>query len=144
MLESLEKTYPEELLEQWPDGRIKLFLTQRLLRFRRDHQALFQHGKYLPLRVSGTFADCCIAFARKHEGAWVAVLAPRLSSRVGFPPVGEKWQDTAVELPASLSREGAKELFTGRALPADDGGLKLPDAMAILPFAVYTNQGAAI
>jgi (1->4)-alpha-D-glucan 1-alpha-D-glucosylmutase len=144
MLESLEKASPEELLEQWPDGRIKLFLTQRLLRFRRDHQALFQHGKYLPLTLSGPFADYCIAFAREHEGQWIAVLAPRLSSRIGFPPTGDKWQETAVELPASLTREGVRELFTGRQLFAANSFVKLSDAMEKLPFAVFTNQGAAI
>jgi (1->4)-alpha-D-glucan 1-alpha-D-glucosylmutase len=139
MLDSLEAASPEELLQQWPDGRIKLFVTQRLLRFRRDHQALFKHGKYLPLMVNGALSDCCVAFAREHEGKWIAVLAPRLSSRVGFPPVGETWKDTAVELPPTLSREGAKELFTGPDLRVDNGALKLSDAMAILPFAAYTN-----
>jgi (1->4)-alpha-D-glucan 1-alpha-D-glucosylmutase len=143
MLDALEAASPDELLRQWPDGRIKLFLTQRLLRFRRDHQALFQHGKYLPLVVSGSLADCCVAFAREHEGTWIAVLAPRLSSRVGFPPIGENWKDTAVELPGSFSREDARELFSGRELSADNNVVKLSDAMAILPFAVYTNSSAA-
>ncbi|HSV62029.1 MAG TPA: malto-oligosyltrehalose synthase, partial [Chthoniobacterales bacterium] len=54
MLDSLTGTAPEELLQSWPDGRIKLFLTQRLLRLRRDHAALFQQGKYMPLTASGT------------------------------------------------------------------------------------------
>jgi (1->4)-alpha-D-glucan 1-alpha-D-glucosylmutase len=139
MLESLEKTSPEELVQQWPDGRIKLFLTQRLLRFRREHSALFQQGNYLPLSTSGTFSDCCVAFAREREGQWIAILAPRLSSRIGFPAIGEKWQDTAVELPSSLSREGARELFTGRELRAEEGGLKLAEAMATLPFVAFTN-----
>ena len=142
-LDSLATASSDELLRQWPDGRIKLFLTQRLLRFRRDHQALFKQGKYLPLVVNGALADCCIAFAREHEGKWIAVLAPRLSSRVGFPPIGENWKDTAVELPGSFSREGARELFTGRDLSADHNVVKLSDAMAILPFAVYTNSSAA-
>ena len=142
LLDSLTGATPEELLQNWPDGRIKLFLTQRLLRFRRDHPALFQQGKYLPLTASGTFADCCVAFVREHEGEWIAVVVPRLSSRVGFPPIGDKWKDTVVELPESLSRDGARELFTGRDLQTDNGALKLSEAMAILPFAVYTNQGA--
>ncbi len=144
LLAALEKSSPEELLEQWPDGRIKLFLTRGLLHFRRAHPALFEQGKYLPLTVSGTFADNCIAFAREHEGQWMAVLAPRLSSRVGFPPTREKWQDTAVELPAALSREGVRELFTGREFRVGDNFVKLSDAMVNLPFAVLTNQGAAI
>ncbi|HEX8491129.1 MAG TPA: hypothetical protein VF626_08930, partial [Chthoniobacterales bacterium] len=147
MLASLETASPEDLLQQWPDGRIKLFLTQRLLRVRREHQALFKQGEYLPLTVNGTFADCCVAFAREHEGKWIVVLAPRLSSRIGFPPVGEHWQDTTVELPAAFSREGAQELFTHRQLQPADPSVKLSDAMANFPFAVYTNQelqGAAI
>jgi (1->4)-alpha-D-glucan 1-alpha-D-glucosylmutase len=143
MLDSLNTASPEELLQNWSDGRIKLFLTQRLLRFRRDHAALFRQGTYLPLTVSGAFADCCVAFLREYEGEWIAVVVPRLSSRVGFPPVGDKWKDTMVELPESLSREGARELFTARDLPADNGALKLSEAMAILPFAAYANQGTA-
>ena len=111
MLDSLTGATPEELLQNWPDGRIKLFLTQRLLRFRRDHAALFQQGKYLPLNVSGTFADCCVAFVREHEGEWIAVVVPRLSSRVGFPPIGEKWKDTMVALPDALSRDGVRIVY---------------------------------
>ena len=144
LLDSLSGTTSEELLQSWPDGRIKLFLTQRLLRFRRDHPALFQHGKYVPLTASGSFAECCVAFAREHKGEWIAVVVPRLSSRVGFPPVGDKWKDTVVDLPEPLSPDGARELFTARDLLADNGALKLSEAMAILPFAVYANQGAAI
>jgi (1->4)-alpha-D-glucan 1-alpha-D-glucosylmutase len=138
MLASLTGATPEELLEHWPDGRIKLFLTQRLLHYRRDHVVLFNQGKYLPLGVSGTFADCCVAFVREHEGQWIAVAVPRLSSRVGFPPVGDRWKDTMIDLPQSLRREGAKEVFTGRDLRADNAGIRVSEAMAFLPFAVYS------
>ena len=138
MLRSLETVSPDELLRKWPDGRIKLLLTQRLLRFRREHPLLFQHGTYSPLTVTGVFGESCVAFTREHEGKWIAVFVPRLSSRVGFPPIGEKWQDTAIELPASLPREGARELFTGREL-CFEGALKLSDAMAVLPFAAFSN-----
>jgi (1->4)-alpha-D-glucan 1-alpha-D-glucosylmutase len=144
MLDSLSGVPPEELLKNWPDGRIKLFLTQRLLCFRREHAALFQQGDYLPLQVSGSFAECCIAFMRKHEGEWIAVVLPRLSSRVGFPPIGEKWKDTIVALPESLSRGGAKEIFTDRELRSQDGTIHLSEAMSILPFLVYANQGGAV
>jgi (1->4)-alpha-D-glucan 1-alpha-D-glucosylmutase len=143
MLDSLSGVSPEELLQNWPDGRIKLFLTQRLLLFRREHAALFQQGNYLPLKVSGTFAECCVAFMREHEGEWIAVVVPRLSSRVGFPPIGEKWKDTMVALPESFRREGSKEIFTGRDLLGDDARIKISEAMSSLPFAVYTNQGSA-
>jgi (1->4)-alpha-D-glucan 1-alpha-D-glucosylmutase len=141
MLRSLETATPGELLQQWPDGRIKLFLTQRLLRFRREHPQLFQCGAYLPLGVTGAFAESCVAFAREHEGKWIAIVAPRLSSRVGFPPIGESWQDTVVDLPRSLSREGAAELFTGRDLQIRENSLRLSEALAVFPFAVLCSGG---
>jgi (1->4)-alpha-D-glucan 1-alpha-D-glucosylmutase len=136
LLASLETGTPEDLIEHWGDGRIKLLLTQGLLRFRREHPMLFQQGSYVPLTVRGEFADCCVAFAREDEGKWIAVLAPRLSSRVAFPPIGERWKDTAVELP-DLSIEGATEIFSRRKLR--DRNTLLSEAMNVLPFAVYTN-----
>lgn len=139
MLASLKKASPEELLQNWPDGRIKLFLTQRLLRFRREQSDLFLRGSYVALKTSGMHAESCLAFAREHEGRWMVVLAPRLSSRVGFPPLGERWQDTVVELPEAASQGGARDLFTGRELRMDGAALKLSEAMAVLPFAVYTS-----
>jgi (1->4)-alpha-D-glucan 1-alpha-D-glucosylmutase len=137
MLDSLGGATPEDLFEHWPDGRIKLFVTQRLLRFRRGNAALFAAGNYSPLTVSGPFADSCVAFVREHEGKWIAVIVPRLSSRVGFPPIGEKWKETAVKLPDSISLEGATEIFSGRKLQGP--GLPLVQAMSALPFAAYTN-----
>lgn len=137
MLKALEKASPAEMLEQWPDGRIKLFLTRRLLRFRRENATLFREGKYLPLTVTGEFADCCVAFAREREGKHVVVLLPRLSSRIGFPPIGEKWKDTTVELPAEFSRQWKIDLFTGQNI--EGASVRLADAMSVLPFALLTS-----
>src|SRR6266542_3330113 len=51
MLEALPSATPEELMQTWPEGRIKLFLTQRVLRFRRENADLFERGEYLPLHT---------------------------------------------------------------------------------------------
>ena len=139
MLDALTTANPREILENWPDGRIKMFLTQRTLQFRRQQGDLFRRGSYLPLRTSGTFAECCISFARELNGRWIVVIAPRLSSRIGFPPVGEKWRDTAIELPESLSFEHAHDLFTCREFHREGGRISAAEVMSILPFAVYTN-----
>src|SRR5207249_2659657 len=76
MLGALPSTTPDELTQTWPDGRMKLFLTQRMLRFRCGHAELFQRGEYLPLRASGIFAECCVGFARHLADEWIAVIAP--------------------------------------------------------------------
>ncbi|MEO6872029.1 MAG: malto-oligosyltrehalose synthase, partial [Chthoniobacterales bacterium] len=118
MLESLGEAAPEDLLGNWADGRIKLFLTQRLLVFRRENPELFLRGSYEPLAVSGTFAESCIAFARRWEEKQIIVLAPRLVARVGVPPIGELWKETAVQLPKNASE--LRNLFTGEAIATTD------------------------
>lgn len=142
MLDGLASASADELLREWPDGRIKLFLTQRLLCFRRAHAELFRQGNYMPLRIHGGLADCCLGFAREHGGICITVLAPRLSSRVGFPPIGDRWQETTAELPEEIATLPQTDLFTGRELRVDGSAVRLSDALSQLPFAVYSNASA--
>jgi (1->4)-alpha-D-glucan 1-alpha-D-glucosylmutase len=93
----------------------------------------------VPLRATGAFADCCISFARQLDRSWIIVIVPRLSSRIGFPPIGDRWGDTAVELPEDLSLESAREIFTGRELSIQNRKIRLAEAMSILPFAMVTS-----
>ncbi len=139
ILEALTVSAPEELMRNWPDGRIKMFLTQRVLRFRREHVDLFQRGDYLPLVASGAFGESCVSFARSLAGKWIVVIAPRLSSRIGFPPVGERWKDTTIEFPETLSLEHAHDLFTCRPIRFDGRRLSAAEGLSVLPFAVITN-----
>lgn len=138
-LASVKEAKPEELWQNWPDGRIKMFLAQRLLNFRREHVDLFRRGNYLSMAASGTFADCCVSFAREFESQWIVVIAPRISSRIGFPPIGDKWKDTMVDLPESLSLGKARELFTGREIRFEGRRLNIAEGLSILPFAAVTN-----
>jgi (1->4)-alpha-D-glucan 1-alpha-D-glucosylmutase len=139
MLERLPSATSDQLMQTWPDGRIKMFLTERVLRFRREHADLFQSGEYLPVQATGTFAECCISFARQLAGKWIVVIAPRLSSRVGFPPIGEVWKDTGIELPETLPRENAHDLFICRPICSHERQVKLAEVLSVLPFAVITN-----
>lgn len=102
---------PRALAEQWRDGRVKLYAIRTLLQFRRQHPQLFAEGAYTPVAVSGKFADCVIAFERATPGMTLLVVVPRLTSRVGYPPLGEKWGDTALELPEAMERA---DLLTGK------------------------------
>jgi len=70
---------------------------------------------------------------------WIVVIAPRLSSRLGFPPIGELWKETIIEFPETLSPNNAHDLFTCTPLPLQDRQGKVADALSILPFAVITN-----
>ena len=139
MLCGLKDARPEDLMQCWPNGRIKLFATQRLLHLRREHADFFRQSSYVPLQASGAFADCVVAFARQEGDKWLVVIGTRLSSRLGFPAIGERWKDTTIKLPDSLQQRAMTELFTEQQLRLSDGALNLAEAMAALPFAVYSN-----
>ena len=139
LLESLSTAAPTELMQSWTDGRIKLFLTKHILQFRRGHANLFKRGEYLPLHASGTFAECCVGFVRRLDSNWVAVIAPRLSSRIGFPPIREAWKDTTVELPEKFSLKNAHDLFTCQPIRLRNRQIPMRNVASVFPFAVITN-----
>ena len=126
-------------MQMWPDGRIKLFLTNHVLRLRRGRADLFERGEYLPLRTSGTFAECCVGFVRRLDANWIATIAPRFSARIGFPPIREAWQDTAIQLPETFSLKDAHDLFTCQPIRGHKRQVVIRDVFSVLPFAVITN-----
>lgn len=139
MLSSLSTKKPEQLLQAWPDGSIKMFITQRTLNYRLEHADLFRRGNYVPLRVTGSFADCCIAFARQLAGERILVIVPRLSSRLGFPPIGDRWKDTTIELPEGFPLERWRQVLTGHEFWVKQRQLRVADVMALLPVAILAT-----
>ncbi|HMF46451.1 MAG TPA: malto-oligosyltrehalose synthase [Candidatus Udaeobacter sp.] len=139
MLKTLSSATPVELMQTWPDGRIKLFLTKSILGLRREHADLFEHGEYLPLYASGTFAECCVSFVRRLDNDWIVVIAPRLSSRIGFPPIGDAWQDTAIQIPEAVSLKNAHDLFSCQPIRHQKRQRAVSHVLSVLPFAVITN-----
>ncbi len=104
LIESLSATTPEELVSDWKSGRAKLHTIRRLLSLRSEFPELFQHGSYQPLRVEGVHAQRAVGCLREHGDQMIAVLVPRLTAPVGFPPLGKVWKSTHVELPPGIWR----------------------------------------
>lgn len=106
-----------ELMETIPDGRMKQYLMARVLRYRAENLELFQHGGYIPLEVSGVYAEHVVAFARQWEDRVMIVVAPRLMatmlSRKHPLPCGKKaWKDTAIILPEGILSSRFYNLFS--------------------------------
>ncbi|MBW4650510.1 MAG: malto-oligosyltrehalose synthase [Kastovskya adunca ATA6-11-RM4] len=94
-----------ELLSTKEDGKIKLFLTYKVLQARNENMELFLKGDYLPLKVVGKFQDCIVAFARQVGDKVAITVAPRLLTSLVNPgerPLGDVWEDTAIQLPAGM------------------------------------------
>jgi (1->4)-alpha-D-glucan 1-alpha-D-glucosylmutase len=137
MLTQIENVPANELMQCWPDGRIKMRLTQRLLHLRRENPELFRDGIYEPINFGGAFADCAIGFVRRDRDQAIIVIVPRLSSRVGFPPIGDRWQDTHVVPLAGVSN--LRDVFSDRKVRVEHSQLRLAVAMSQLPFAVLQS-----
>jgi (1->4)-alpha-D-glucan 1-alpha-D-glucosylmutase len=140
-----ESAVPEavlrELLQNSRDGRIKLLLTFRLLASRQRDKDLFASPDYLPLAVSGKWAEHVIAFARGGGGAGVVVVVPRLLAALtgdtGRWPLGaETWDDTQVTLPDGWETSQFVDLLTGRGIRAASNHLPLAELLTALPLAV--------
>lgn len=132
-----------KLLKKPEDGRTKLYVTNRALRFRNHRAELFAEGAYLPLETTGEKQNNVIAFARKLGDRVALVLAGRFFTRLGTPsqlPVGDVWKDTTVVLKGELKTGRYRDVLTGREVDveaSEEGGrLRLKEAFTHLPLAL--------
>jgi len=107
-----------------PGGLHKLFVTARLLRWRRSAARLFRDGDYLPLPVEGPRAAHVVAFLRRQGSDACLTIAPRLAwqateGRIEALAGGRCWLGTKVVLPADAPRNW-RDVLTGLELSAAD------------------------
>jgi (1->4)-alpha-D-glucan 1-alpha-D-glucosylmutase len=129
---------PAAARASWLDGRVKLFVTAKLLRLRRERRATFLDGPYTPLEIEGSLGDRVVAFARTD----VIVIAPRLvhdlirrgdnGPRLGFG-------DEKVALPPG-SPSRFRDIFTDATLDATDGRLSVGAALGGFPVSVLIPE----
>ena len=111
----------QELLRDWRDGRIKLWVTMRTLNFRREHEELFRLGSYLPLEISRGKDEHVVAFARQHAGEMAITAVPRLSYSLmkgkEEPPIGAVWGDSELPLPTEMVGKRLRNVLTDEVIP---------------------------
>ncbi len=128
-----------EIKNCWRDGCIKMFVTARTLRARREHAALFASGSYIPLEVSGPQSNHVLAFARRFRDEWAIAIVPRLLASMcphanPFEP-GPVWKSTIVHLPARAPAEW-HDAFTDCGHAAKHGALPLNDVLSSFPMSL--------
>lgn len=106
------------LLNNPENGHIKLWLTHRLLRYRKENPSVFTSGEYLPLKVKGIHKKNILAFARHHRDVWHVTIIPLFLS--SFEEHGKQifpseinWKNTKVILPEDAPADWIN-IFTGR------------------------------
>lgn len=150
MREGDVRALARSLVETWPDGRIKMYVTHRVLLLRAALEGLFRDGAYVPLGTGGTHVSHLFAFARRTDDAAVIVAVPRLvATRTAADghalPGPDAWRDTWLEGADDVLAGRWRNVFTGVELEAQrrGGGLALEasDLFADFPVAMLERVG---
>jgi (1->4)-alpha-D-glucan 1-alpha-D-glucosylmutase len=132
-----------DVLENWRDGRVKLWTILQSLTLRLQERELFMEGSYTPLAVRGDYERHVIAFARSHGARHAITAAPRLSytlmEGVVQPPLGRAWERGFIEIPPDISGR-LRNVFTGESLTiGSEGRLLCSEVFAIFPVALLVS-----
>ena len=119
-----------ELVENWQDGRIKMYMIRKALNFRCGHKELFADGDYVPLEGAGKRLEHVVAFARRRRKSWTIVAVPRLVSGLlrqqkSIAP-RDAWPDLRVLLPREAPRKWRNVFTGGLVAPQRASGGRLP------------------
>jgi (1->4)-alpha-D-glucan 1-alpha-D-glucosylmutase len=123
-------------MRTWPDGRIKQRILSRLLHDRAASPALYAEGDYQPLSIEGEQASHLLAYVRRHGETALAVIVPRLWSKLtsgeSLFPDQAAWSDTTV----TLHHGRWRNVITGDDVLIDADEQKITVLMGTLPFVV--------
>jgi (1->4)-alpha-D-glucan 1-alpha-D-glucosylmutase len=127
------------LLEHWPDGALKLFVTHVALTTRSERREVFVHGDHAPLPAG----EHLIAFIRTTAQSSVIVCVPRFPLRLTRGerpwPIADVWGDQTLLVPAGRYTDA----FTLREFQTH-GTLRLRELFSTFPLALLTlSSGTA-
>lgn len=133
----------DRLFADLPDGRLKLYVANRGLEYRRAHRALFLDGDYVPLDARGKNKDHIVAFARRMGKEETVVVAARFFTRLPAPPIRSCWDETHLTCNQPAAKEGPilyRDILTDRQTETmherAGGDIPLSQALYHLPVAL--------
>src|SRR5262249_51966292 len=133
----------KDLLADWRDGRLKIFLTEKLLAYRTSSRDLFEKGQYIALNVTGKRAGNVFAFARQHGNEWAVIVIPRFPTQlsvVARPPIGIRaWLDTKVTVPDDFPKSW-RNVITGASLTLRESEVPVYRALEHFPVALLRSR----
>jgi (1->4)-alpha-D-glucan 1-alpha-D-glucosylmutase len=136
----------KKLLLEAETGEVKMYLTWRLLQFRKRHAGVFSGGDYRALEPGGRLKQHVCAFARTFQDQLVVAIAPRLvlglTGGIERAPIGgEVWLDTFLELPQAKAGDRYQNVLTNQFFTVAQNAKHLPlsDALGSFPVALLVK-----
>jgi (1->4)-alpha-D-glucan 1-alpha-D-glucosylmutase len=139
------REFARDLVREWRDGSIKLYVTLKALHFRRKNPLLFREGSYVPLMGNGDLRDHLCAYARRRGEEVVLVAVPRFLTRLVKNPdemsFGESvWGNSCILIPGEIPGKTFRNIFTGETLQRiekdGEGALFLREVFSNFPVAM--------
>jgi (1->4)-alpha-D-glucan 1-alpha-D-glucosylmutase len=135
-----------ELVQNWHDGRIKLYLIWRVLNLRRKYPQVFLDGQFVPIKTIGKRGNNLVAYARRKRNIWIMTVVPRWLARSNAPLTSARsqtfWLDSQIMLPGDAP-ESWVNVFTAETVKASHvqrgTRLSLPDIFKGFPVAVLSG-----
>ena len=158
LLDEIEKRSKQELpglgrefVQNWHDGRIKLFLIWKVLNLRRQYPRVFLDGQFLPMKAIGKRGNNLIAYARRQRDVWIMTVVPRWLAGSQAPLslicAQRFWLGSHIVLPAHAPQSWVN-VFTGDITKASllRQGTRLPmrDVFRDFPVAVLSGISKSV
>lgn len=149
-LSALLKSLPERLaagsifglLEKFSDGRLKMYVTSRLLNLRKEHSDLFEAGSYRPMYAQGRNSESVVIFSRELDDKRCIVIS-RLHTGESFKELNgefpDLWENSYVDL-SGLDGE-FESVITGIRKSIHGGNEYLGRIASGLPFEILISTG---
>jgi (1->4)-alpha-D-glucan 1-alpha-D-glucosylmutase len=134
-----------DLLAAPHDGRLKMWVTSRVLALRHQYSGLFARGEYLPIVASGERSRHVVAFARRQGSSGIIAVAGRMFASLGLEqgvaPVGEAiWGNAALPLDFLPPGTRLDDELSGAVHSVVSGGVALAHVFATLPVALLRYE----
>jgi (1->4)-alpha-D-glucan 1-alpha-D-glucosylmutase len=132
-----------ELVKNWRDGRIKLYLIWKALNFRREHRALFDRGNFENVEVIGARKRNVAAFLRRYRREQALVVVPRwLAGANHSADQNGFWGNTSILLNESLPKHWTS-ILTGEEVKVNgkkNSHLPVAPLLKSFPVALLTES----
>jgi (1->4)-alpha-D-glucan 1-alpha-D-glucosylmutase len=137
--------FRKEIVTNWQDGRIKLYIIWSVLNLMRLNPLLFQEGSFEPLKVEGKRANNVIAYMRRGGKSGLIVVAAKWLAQAKAPmsqqDMRKFWSNTEIRLPQGAAEHWVN-LFGDSAMSIDTEKrktLKVAELMGDFPVACLVH-----